>query len=158
MGYVIRHAGYRKLCRTFGKGVSIGPGIFISYPENLSIGNDVSINEYCFISAAGSLSIGNSVSIGHRVTILTTEHRYNIKSKPIRESGLIYKPTVIDDDVWIGAGAILLAGIHINIGSIIGAGAVVAKDVPSYTIVGGVPARKIKMRFDDSKIEFRDSI
>jgi len=153
IGYAVRCAGYRKLCKSFGRRVSISPGVFIFHPENLSIGNDVSINEYCFISAVGSLSIGNSVSIGHRVTILTTEHRYDIKNKPIRASGLIYKPTVIEDDVWIGAGAILLAGVHINRGSIIGAGAVVTRDVLPYTIVGGVPARKIKERFDNNKAE-----
>ncbi len=153
IGYAVRCAGYRKLCKSFGRRVSIGSGVFIYYPENLSVGNDVSFNEFCFISAAGGLIIGNSVSIGHRVTILTTEHRYDIKNKVIRASGLIYRPTVVDEDVWIGAGAILLAGVHINRGSIIGAGAVVTKDVPSYAIVGGVPARKIKPRFEDKKTE-----
>lgn len=149
IGYAIRYAGHRKLCKKFGSGVSISPGVLIFSPENLSVGNNVSINEFCFISSGGGLQIGNDVSVGHRVTILTSEHRYDIRNKSIRTSGLIYKPTIIENDIWIGAGAILLSGIHINSGSVIAAGAVVTKDVPVNTIVGGVPARKIKSRFDE---------
>ena len=81
--------------------------------------------------------------------MLSTEHRFDVKDTPIRESGLLAKPTAIEDDVWIGAGAIILAGVTVGRGGVVAAGAVVRKDVAPGSIVGGVPARLLKMRFSE---------
>lgn len=107
------------------------------------------------------LYIGQYCSIANNVTfILGGEHNYKaISSYPFRKKILnqneIYTTRgdiIIDDDVWIGYGAIILSGVHIKKGAVIAAGAVVSKDVPEYSIVGGVPAKVIKYRFQDEII------
>lgn len=108
------------------------------------------------------LSIGNYVSIAENVTfILDADHyvdhisTYPFKAKllpPFENEAVSKGNIVIDDDVWIGYGATILSGVHIGQGAIIAAGAVVAKNVPPYAIVGGVPAKVIKYRFDEDAI------
>ncbi len=106
--------------------------------------------------------IGNYCSIGPGVTFLVgADHRmdhistYPFKTKILNEKNeAISKGNiVIDDDVWIGYGATILSGVHISQGAVIAAGAVVDKDVPPYSVVGGVPAKVIKYRFDRNEIE-----
>ena len=108
------------------------------------------------------LFIGNYVSIAENVTfLLDADHyvdhisTYPFKAKllpPFENEAVSKGNIVIDDDVWIGYGATILSGVHIGQGAIIAAGAVVAKDVPPYAIVGGVPAKVIKYRFDEDDI------
>ena len=76
-------------------------------------------------------------------------HAYDTREIPIIDQGYYDAPIVVEDDVWIGFGAIILAGVTIGRGAIIGAGSVVNKDVPPYAIVGGVPAKVLKMRVTD---------
>jgi acetyltransferase-like isoleucine patch superfamily enzyme len=83
-----------------------------------------------------------------RVAVVGADHRYDIAGTPMTFSGReTLKKTVVEADVWVGYGAILMAGITVGRGSIIAAGAVVTKDIPPYEIHGGVPARKIANRF-----------
>lgn len=108
------------------------------------------------------LTIGNYVSIAENVTfLLDADHyvdhisTYPFKAKllpPYENEALSKGNIVIDDDVWIGYGATILSGVHIGQGAIVAAGAVVAKDVPPYAIVGGVPAKTIKYRFPETTI------
>ena len=96
------------------------------------------------------VSIGAYAVISHDVTILGGDHRYDVPGTPVYFTGRPPLPeTVIEDDVWIGHRAIIKAGVSIARGAIVGAGAVVTRDVPPYTIVAGVPARKIGERFPD---------
>ena len=97
-------------------------------------------------SPAGSITIGNYVHTGTNVVMLGFNHGFYTRDIPTKEQDYMDAPIVIEDDVWIGAGAILLAGVTIGKGAIIAAGAVVNKDVPDYAIVGGVPAKVIKYR------------
>lgn len=98
----------------------------------------------------GHVCIGDNVLMGPEVIILTSGHKYENADILIREQGrLPEKPVHIGNDVWIGARAIILPGVHIEDGAVIGAGAVVTKDVPPYTVVGGVPARIIKQRIQE---------
>ena len=107
--------------------------------------------------SSNKLVIGNYCSIGDDVIIdLDSEHYIeNVSTFPFHAKYLHddYNESrnkgdlIIDDDVWIGARAILLAGVHIGQGAVVAAGAVVSKDVPPYAIVGGVPAKVIKYRF-----------
>lgn len=105
------------------------------------------------------LNIGNFVSIAQNVAfILDAEHYtdrfstfpFNVKLLRTCSSEAFSKGDItVDDDVWIGYGSIIMSGVHIGQGSVIAAGSVVTKDVPAYAIVGGVPAKVIKYRFDD---------
>lgn len=91
--------------------------------------------------------IGASVLMGPNVTIITQNHKHDRVDIPIRLQGYeLIKPVTINDDVWIGRNVLIMPGVTIGSGTIIAAGAVVTKDVPEYTIVGGVPARILKYR------------
>ncbi len=116
------------------------------------IGNDVGIGFNCLFMA--DTEIGNSVLIASNVAFLNSdEHTYSHVGKPIWESPKSYKyKIIVNNDVWIGHGAILLAPLCIGKGAIIAAGSVVTKNVPAYAIVGGNPAKLIKMRFTESEI------
>jgi acetyltransferase-like isoleucine patch superfamily enzyme len=125
-------------------------GVCIFGYRNLKIGNDVSINHGCFLSCDGGLAIGDFVSIGHNTSILTTEHTYNVLQVPIKYQPIKYNSVLIKDNVWIGANVTILSGVHVAEGTVIAAGAVVTKSiVEKNTIVGGVPAKFIKGRYDD---------
>lgn len=110
-------------------------------PRGLSIGNYTHINRGCTIDARGGITIGNSVSISHNVCLMTGGHDY--KSSNFQG---VYKRIVIEDHVWIGVGAIILQGVTIGRGAVVCAGAVVTKDVPPHSIVGGIPAKVIGTR------------
>ncbi|MDD4993346.1 MAG: DapH/DapD/GlmU-related protein [Paludibacter sp.] len=110
------------------------------------IGSNFFANYNCFIySKENDIYIGDNCLLGPDVTIINSNHCIN-KNQLIREQRDINLPIVIGNDVWIGAKAIILAGVTIGDGAVIAAGAVVTKDVAAYTVVGGVPAKKIKER------------
>ena len=139
-----------------GRNVIFDPFDKIGY-KNVSIGNDVFIGPGATFSASKShITIGNKVMFGPNVTIMGGDHNHSIigkymfdvKVKNIDDD----QPIIIKDDVWIGAGAIILKGVTIGEGSIVAAGALVIKDVEKYSIVGGVPAKHIKFRFSENEI------
>ena len=109
-----------------------------SHPAIIEVGDHSSIGDRTEIHCAGRVSIGSQVLISWDVNII--ENDYHVAGDGIPE----VKPVVIEDEVWIGARAIILKGITIGRGSIVAAGAVVTKSVPPYTLVGGNPARPIK--------------
>lgn len=93
------------------------------------------------------VTIGNNVMMGPDCHIFTAFHGYDRTDIPMREQGYSErKPVVIGDDVWIGIRVIIMPGVHIGKGTVIGAGAVVTKDVPDYAVVGGVPAKVLRYR------------
>ena len=95
----------------------------------------------------GVVHIGNDVMMGPDCLVLTQNHNFSRKDIPIIRQGMSnIEPVYIDDDVWIGSRVTILPGVHIGKGSIIGAGAVVTKDVPPFSIVGGNPAKIIRER------------
>jgi len=114
----------------------------------------VSIGHKSFIGSgswlASKMIIGNYVMLAGRVAAIGGDHRFDIPGVPIIESGRdINLPIIIEDDVWVGHGSILTHGVRIGEGAIVAAGSVVTKDVPSYSIVAGVPAVVIRSRFDN---------
>lgn len=110
----------------------------------INIGDNVYIGPQCVLFGAGEISIGNHVLISPSVVIASHQHSYHIRNLIMRKQPTRFGKVTIYDNVWIGANATILPGINIHTGSIVAAGAVVNKDVPPYTIVGGVPAKKIK--------------
>lgn len=101
---------------------------------------------FCVFGVNQEILIGRSVMIAHAVSIRDTDHVFDELGKPMAQQGIATMPVVIEDDVWIGHGATILKGVKIGKGAIVAAGAVVSKDVPPYSIVGGVPAKVIRYR------------
>jgi acetyltransferase-like isoleucine patch superfamily enzyme len=114
--------------------------------EGLSIGDDTGISQYCFIAARGFVRIGKNVQFGPRVTIYAENHNFDDVSRPIREQGVRREGITIEDDCWLGTGCTILDGVTVGRGSVVAAGCVVTKSVPSYSIVAGVPGRVLRTR------------
>lgn len=121
--------------------------------KNISIGNRVYIGRSAHFSIHKMLSIGDDVLLGPDVMILSGSHAIENVGVPINVSREgINGSCVIEDDVWIGARVILIGELTIGEGSVIAAGAVVTRNVPPYTIAGGVPCRPIRRRFTDDQL------
>jgi acetyltransferase-like isoleucine patch superfamily enzyme len=116
------------------------PPFYTDCGKNISVGKNVFINSGCRFQDQGGIAISDGVLIGHNVVLATLNHDIN----PKKRSTMHPAPIVIGKNVWIGANATVLPGVAIGDGAIIAAGAVVTKDVPANTIVGGVPAKIIK--------------
>jgi acetyltransferase-like isoleucine patch superfamily enzyme len=112
----------------------------------ITIGRNCFIGEYNVMRGQGGIRIGNDVYTGPMVQIVAVNHVYADPDRPIREQGVTAQGIVIEDDVWIGAGATVVDGVTIGRGSVIGAGAVVTGDIPPYSIAVGTPAKPIKDR------------
>lgn len=110
----------------------------------IRIGDHTSIHLYFHCGAAESVRIGRNVLIAGRVYISDHDHVFDHPDLPPGRAGLKTAPVVIEDEVWIGEGAVILKGVTVGKRAVIGANAVVTKDVAPYTVVGGIPARVIK--------------
>ena len=131
-----------------GNNIYIGhQSILKGYHKNLMIiGDNTWIGQQCFFHSAGGLTIGKSVGIGPKVTILSSQHRPANKFKAVLHSKIEFKEVVLKDGCDIGCNATILPGVTIGFGAIIGAGAVVNKNVPDFEIWAGIPAKKIAER------------
>ena len=109
---------------------------------------DVVIGDYTRIglhcTVIGPVTIGNNVNLAQGITVSALNHNFEDTRLRIDEQGVNTSEIIIDDDVWIGANAVITAGVHIGRHSVVAAGAVVTKDVPEYSVVGGVPAKVIR--------------
>lgn len=132
--------------RRVGRKVRIWEMAWIKCPENISIGDDVRIHPMTYLHGAGGIEIGSHVGIGAGVKMYSLNHRYRDADRLYSEQGYDFGEIVIEDDVWIGSGSVILAGVRIRTGTVVAAGAVVTKDTESYSVVGGVPARVISRR------------
>jgi acetyltransferase-like isoleucine patch superfamily enzyme len=110
----------------------------------IRIGSDSLIGEYSVVRGQGGVTIGDRVYTSPFTQILAVNHVYKDPTRPFIEQGITAEGIVIEDDVWLGGGAIVLDGVRVGAGAVVSAGAVVADDVPPHTVVGGVPARIIK--------------
>lgn len=133
----------KRILRSCGNNVNIERGATFS-PE-VEIGDNSGIGINCELY--GPVTIGNDVMMGPDVVIYTNGHRHDRIDIPMWQQGDSgVKPVVIGNDVWIGRRVIILPGVHIGDGCIIGAGAVVTKDISNFVICGGVPAKVLKVR------------
>lgn len=128
----------------YDKRSKIEYNVYLSNGKGISIGRNCRINENVFIQQA---KIGDNVLIAPFVAILSVSHVHKDIGVPIVLQGdTKSNPPIIEEDVWIGRNAVIMPGIKIGKGSIIGAGAVVTKNVIPYSVMGGVPAKLIKYR------------
>lgn len=116
------------------------PPFTADFGKNITIGKNVFFNSGCRFQDQGGIVIGDGVLIGHNVVIATINHGLN----PKEERKNHYAPVVIGNHAWIGSNATILPGVTVGEWAVVAAGAVVTKDVDSYTVVGGVPAKVIK--------------
>ncbi len=144
--------------KKIGKRVLIMSSAKIMSPQNVEIGHDVYIHHLVNIGGQKGIKIGNFVNISYNVNLVTVNLSYQNPSTPIVKQGFYGNPISIEDDVWIGAKAVILPGVKIGRGAIVGANAVVTKNVKPYTIVGGIPAKIIKNRFNKKELEKAYSI
>lgn len=110
----------------------------------ISIGEHCLIGEYNVIRGQGGVSIGNRVYTSPMVQIVAVNHVFDDPTRPFIDQGITAEGITIEDDVWIGAGAIVTDGTTVGRGAVIAAGSVVTRDVPPHTVVGGVPATRIR--------------
>lgn len=122
------------------EGFCLFPPFYTDYGQNIIIGKNVFLNTSCHFQDQGGITIGDGTQIGHNVVLATLNHCED----PARRSQTIPAPIVIGKNVWIGANATVTPGVTIGDNAIVAAGAVVTRDVPANTVVGGVPARVIR--------------
>lgn len=145
-GIAIRYTLLKALAKECGDNVAIMEGVYLKNVNNMKFGSNISIHAMAYIEGAGGIQFGDNISVANGVTLVSTEHNYSDISRPIKDQGLKMASIIIEDDVWIGSRAVILAGNRIQKGCIIGAGAVVTKDTEKYSVCVGIPAVKIKDR------------
>lgn len=138
---------YRGLLARAGTNLRVAEHVTINNPGMVSVGDNCYIGTGSqFYPWKAPITIGHNVMIAAGVRMITRKHGFADLDHPMAKQGYTNAPIVIEDDVWIGFQAVILPGVTIGRGSIVGAGAVVTKDVGPYSIVGGVPARLIRQR------------
>jgi acetyltransferase-like isoleucine patch superfamily enzyme len=110
----------------------------------ITIGRDSLIGEYSVIRGQGGVQIGDRVYTSPFTQIIAVNHVFADPNRPFTEQGITAEGIVIEDDVWLGAGAVITDGVRVGKGAVVAAGAVVTRDVSPHTVVGGVPARPIR--------------
>jgi len=139
------------------KGIDIGAGTIVMHgailhvynfrdmqQSGIQIGRDSLIGEYSVIRGQGGVHIGDRVYTSPFTQIIAVNHVFDDPNRPFTEQGITAEGIIIEDDVWIGASAVITDGVTVGRGAVVAAGAVVTKDVPPHTVVGGVPAKIIK--------------
>ncbi|NOU82458.1 acyltransferase [Paenibacillus sp. LMG 31459] len=144
IGIGLRYCLLKASINTCGVNVSIGPYVEINNWKDLSVGDNVSIHSHCYIEALGGVEIGNDVSIAQACSIFSVNHTWKDPNVPIKYNEINLAKVIIMDDVWVGSSCKILSGVTIGKRSVIGAGAVVTKNVDGNSLYGGVPAKKIK--------------
>jgi acetyltransferase-like isoleucine patch superfamily enzyme len=118
----------------------------------IQIGRDSLVGEYSVIRGQGGVVIGDRVYTSPFTQLLAVNHVFDDPNRPFVDQGITAEGIVIEDDVWLGAGAVITDGVRVGRNSIVAAGAVVTKDVPPYSVVGGIPAKVIKTVGKDERV------
>lgn len=128
-----------------GSAVNVEKGAYFGSGAGVRVGDRSGLGLDCIVT--GTVTLGNDVMMGPRCTLISRDHVTADLTVPMNRQGLAAdRPIVIGDDVWLGAGVIVLPGVTVGSHSVIAAGSVVNRDVPQYAVVGGVPARVLKYR------------
>jgi maltose O-acetyltransferase len=137
-----RQAILQQLVGQIGENSVIDPPFYCPYGQNIYIGDHVYLNVSCTILDCNQVRIGDHVMIGPAVQVYTAAH--DIQAESRIQGWEVAKPVTIEDNVWIGGGAIILPGVKVERNSVVGAGAVVTRNVPANTVVAGNPAKVIR--------------
>ncbi|KAA3646414.1 MAG: acyltransferase [Chloroflexi bacterium] len=146
LGFVIRWFVYRFLFQELSSFAYIYSGVYIYHTYGIKVGKGLSVNVGAHLDGRGGLRIGDHVMIGPYAVIVSSSHQHKQLNVPMNSLDHILEPIVIEDDVWIGAKAIIMGGVHISTGAVIAAGSVVTTDVKAFDIVAGVPAKPVGNR------------
>lgn len=169
LGVLLRRNYWRMRFKSCGVKLWVSSGVIIEGARNVEMGDEAIIGPNSHLGSAGkglvkfgnrvatnrnvmiyivdgNVTIGDNVLIGPNVVFVTDNHVYDRIDVPIRDQGISSEEIVIEDDVWIGANAVILPGVRIGKGAIIASGAVVSRDISPYSVAGGVPAATIKER------------
>jgi galactoside O-acetyltransferase len=175
-GINLRHWYFSRRLKYLGPNSRISQGILFYDAENISLGGNFSAGRNCSLGAIngelkigdyaslaenvqinasqkGRIVIGNYVMIAPNVVLRASDHVTIRVDKLMREQGHSGGDIVVEDDVWIASNVVVVADVRIGKGAVVAAGAVVTKDVEPYTVVGGVPAKFMKKRGDNQKVE-----
>ncbi|MCC9651536.1 acyltransferase [Vibrio sp. MA64] len=147
----LRYFLLTKMAR-LGEGCIILRNTSISNPNSLTLGNNSGIGVNAKLDCSAPITIGDRCLMGPDVMMFTSDHVWDKNANTYFNSGVTSAPIVIRDDAWIGARCIVLKGVTIGKGATIAAGSVVTKSVPDFAVVGGVPAKLIKYKNQENKI------
>ena len=155
----VRWVFFKFALKRLGRNSLIDYKTYLRYPGKISIGDHVAINRGCelypsFMVSSGWIKLGSHVTLSPNVKLFAIQHDYSTLSMPD-----IAGPILIEDFAWIGGGSIVMPGVTIGEGAVVGAGSVVTRDIPPYSVAVGIPARVIKGRVlkscNDGKVESR---
>lgn len=152
MSRAIRVGFARKVFRSVGKSVNIEKGVDFKNGSEIVLGSHSGLGYRCVVPH--NLVVGENVMMGPEVVIFGSNHNMDRLDVPMRLQGYkAYPPVTIGNDVWIGQRVIVLPGVNIGDGTVVAAGSVVTKSVPSFAVVGGNPAKVIKYRNEPAKYD-----
>lgn len=114
--------------------------------RGLRIGSQTGINGGCYIGCSGGIDIGAHVMLGPGVMLFAEEHTFEDARTSVKQQDVSWQPIVIEDECWLGSRVTVTGGVRIGRGSVVGAGAVVTRDIPEYSVAVGIPARVIRER------------
>lgn len=149
-----RAAALRGIFGRIGDGATVEPPFTVDYGCNIEIGERFFSNSNLTVLDCAVVTIGDNVLLGPNVLLIAAGHSLSVAN---RNKGVEAAPVVIEDDVWLGAGVTVVPGVRVGKGSVVGAGAVVTKDVPPYSLAVGAPARVIrKVTYQDAEDKKRE--
>ncbi|MCC3756086.1 acyltransferase [Staphylococcus capitis] len=139
-----RYMYLKKYARFVDRNVYVGKFVCLKNIDSLTIGKNVSIHSFNYVDAYGEIFIGNNVSIANHCTLISSEHTWDDKNRPIKFNAICPRKIVIEDDVWIASGVRVLGGNTIRERNIIAAGAVLTKSTEPNSLYVGIPAKRMK--------------
>lgn len=146
IGFAFRYAAYKVFFKELRGFCWVQPRVTIVHGDRLRVGSHFGCNSGSYINAIGGVTMGDYVLVGSNVTISSGMHPIEGREPPVFARQTVPKSITIEDDVWIGAGAVIMPGVTLRKGTVIGANAVVTKDTEEYSVNAGIPARKIRSR------------
>uniref|UniRef100_A0A7V3J989 Acyltransferase n=1 Tax=candidate division CPR3 bacterium TaxID=2268181 RepID=A0A7V3J989_UNCC3 len=143
LGCYVSHYKWRLKLYKLGRKSKIFTGVVVHNPDKVEVGERSAIGDYVVIWGGGGVKIGNDVLIAAHSVIVSESH--DVDAKVFRETHLA-KSVVIEDNVWLGVGVLVMPGVTIGRNSVIGAGSIVTKNIPANSVAYGIPAKIVRRR------------